>query len=422
MLSSLRRLPNGLPVLNVPMPGTESATVLVLANVGSRYESGREHGLSHVLEHMLFKGTEHWPTARELSQTLDGVGADYNAFTSKDHTGYYVRVASRHLPLAAEVVADMIWRPKLDGAELAREKKVICEEIKMYEDNPLMHIGDLLEGTVFQGSSLGVNIAGSTRSVPALTRVQVAAYHRRHYAPRNLLLVVAGKLPSGFGRQLARVFGVHRAGRSGTFTPFRPRQAAPRVTIQTKGTQQVQLALGFPAYGYRHRNLLALELLATVLGGNMSSRLFLRLREREGLCYSISASADQYAGTGIFAVQAGLDRTRLPHAIRLIREELGRAVRETVEEGELRKAKEYLKGKLTLALENSSARASWAARQFLFDRSRQTQAEFLARLDRVRPAAVQRAALDVLVPKRASLALIGPFREPGPWRNLLLER
>lgn len=413
------KLPNGLRILGVPMAGTESATVLAIAKVGSRYERTSEQGLSHFLEHMLFKGTQKWPTAKDLSQTLDGVGADYNAFTSKDHTGYYVKVAARHLPLALDVVSDMIWRPKLDGKELTREKKVICEEIKMYQDNPMMHIGDLLESAVFQGSSLGVNIAGSIRSVMELTRAQVAGYHQKHYVPKNLLVVVAGKLSDATYRLLRSSFGEKRRGKLGSFASFRPTQTQPRVAIQKKDTQQVQLALGFPAFGHRHPNRLGLDLLSVVLGGNMSSRLFMRLREREGLCYSISASSDEYEGAGIFAVQAGLDRARLPQAIRLVREELERTVRESVDQAELTKAKEYVKGKLTLAMENSSAQAQWAANQFLFEHSRESLKDLFARLDRVGARELQRAANEVFRFRRATLALIGPFREAAPWRKLL---
>ncbi len=414
-----KRLPNSLPVLSVPMQGTESVTVLAIANVGSRYETAREQGLSHVLEHMLFKGTKKWPTAKDLSQTLDGVGADYNAFTSKDHTGYYVRVAAKHLPLAIDVVSDMVWHPVLDGSELTREKKVICEEIKMYEDNPIMHIGDLLEGAVFRGSSLGVNIAGSTKSVTALTRSQVVRYHRTHYTPGNLLVAVAGKLPLRTDALLRQAFGEAGHGRRGKFPPFTGAQRSPRVVIQHKDTQQVQLALGFPSYGYRHKNRLGLDLLTLTLGGNMSSRLFMRLREREGLCYSISASADEYEGTGVFAVQAGLDTSRLQQAIRLIREELERTVREPVDADELRKAKEYIKGKLTLVMENSAARAQWAAKQFLFERSLESLKDFVARLERVRSSDLRRAAQDVLAFQRASLALIGPFKQAKPWQKLI---
>ena len=415
----LKRLPNGLPILTVPMMGTASVTVLAMVNIGSRYETKSEQGMSHLLEHMLFKGSAKWPTAKDIAQTLDSVGADYNAFTAKDQTGYYVKVAHEHLPLAIDIVADMIWRPKLDAAELNCEKKVICEEIKMYEDNPLMHIGDLLESEIFRGSSLGINIAGSIKSVTALNRTQLDQYHRRYYRPRNLLVVAAGKLTAAAGRRLRAKFSEPWPGQTGSFTPFKVSQATPRVVIQRKPTQQVQLALGFPSYGYRHKNRLGLDLLALVLGGNMSSRLFMRLREREGLCYSIGAAAEQYEGAGALTVQAGLDTSRLTMAIRLIREELERVVAEPISAAELTKAKEYIRGKLTLAMENSSAQAHWAAKQYLFEHTRESLSEFLARVSRVRVGELSRAARDVISFKRANLALIGPCQDAKRWQRLV---
>ncbi len=416
---SYQRLPNGLPVLSVAMPGTESAAILVSVKIGSRYEKVDEQGVSHVLEHMLFKGSQRWPTAKDLSQTLDSVGADYNAFTAKDQTGYYIRVARKHLPLATEVLADMVCHPLLDKSELAREKKVICEEIKMYEDNPLMHIGDLLEGSVFAGSSLGVNIAGSLKSVTNLSQRQVKSYHEKYYGAKNLLVALAGNLTSQDIKLVAKKFGGILPGNKRSFTEFKFSQMRPSVVIQKKETQQVQLALGFPAYGYRHKNVLALDLLAMVLGGNMSSRLFMRLREREGLCYAISSAAEQYEGTGVLAVQAGLDKARLPQAIKLIKEELLKVTSELVSPEELAKVKEYIKGKMTLAMENSAVRAQWAAKHFLFERERLGLKEFLAKIEQVKAREVMRAASEVINFKRANLALIGPFKESRGWLKLI---
>jgi len=289
----------------------------------------------------------------------------------------------------------------------------------MYEDNPLMHIGDLLESEVFRGSSLGINIAGSIKSVTALNRTQLDQYHRRYYRPRNLLVVAAGKLTAATGRRLRAKFSEPWPGQTGSFTPFKVSQATPRVVIQRKPTQQVQLALGFPSYGYRHKNRLGLDLLALVLGGNMSSRLFMRLREREGLCYSIGAAAEQYEGAGALTVQAGLDTSRLTMAIRLIREELERVVAEPISAAELTKAKEYIRGKLTLAMENSSAQAHWAAKQYLFEHTRESLPEFLARVSRVRVGELSRAARDVISFKRANLALIGPCQDAKRWQRLV---
>jgi len=414
------KLKNGLPLITVPMVGTETAAVHVLVRVGSRLETKAESGLSHFLEHMVFKGTERRPDAKILTQILDGVGAEFNAYTTKEFTGYYVKAAAEHLPLAIDVLSDMLWHSTFDAGELEREKKVIVEEINMYQDNPLMHIGDLLEGGVFRGSTLGTLISGTRESVVALKRTQLMNFWQSYYHPSNMLLVVAGKLGASAKQAVAKRFGETRpAGRAGSFKRFVPTPRAPHVALHFKETEQVQLALGFPAYGYGHRHLMALELLSTILGGNMSSRLFVRLREKEGLCYSVRTGTDSYQGTGLFVVQAGLDQSRLPLAIRLIREELSKVAAEGVTPGELSRAKEYSRGRFTLALEDAAAQADWAAKRLFLENSHETPAEHLRRMAKVPAAELKQVAKEVLNLKRSTLALIGPFRSKARWAKLL---
>ncbi|MBI5466497.1 MAG: insulinase family protein [Candidatus Kerfeldbacteria bacterium] len=416
----LRHLVNGLPVILVPHQGTEATCVLALVRAGSRLEARTGRGLSHFLEHMVFKGTERRPTARDLTQLLDGVGADYNAYTAKEYTGYYIKTDARHLSLSLDVLSDMLWHSRLLAEEMEREKKVIIEEINMYEDNPLMYIGDVLENALFSGSALGELISGTRQSVAALSRSQLLDFWWRYYHPANMLLVVSGQLPATALADLSRVFGHQkRAGSLGRFKSFRPAPRRPNVALHFKDTEQVQLALGFPAYGWGDRRLPALKLLATVLGGNMSSRLFVRLREREGLCYSIQAAVEVYAGTGLLAVQAGLDRQRLNLAIRLIREELARVAQTGVGGDELKRAKEYSRGRLTLALEDSATQAEWYGKRWFLERSLEPPQHYFQRLNMVTSHDLKAAARQVLQPARATLALIGPFRKPEPWRRLM---
>jgi len=416
----LRHLANGLPVILVPHQGTEATCVLALVRAGSRLESGREGGLSHFLEHMVFKGTERRPNARDLTQILDGLGADYNAYTAKEYTGYYIKTASRHLPLSLDVLSDMLWKSRLEKDEMEREKKVIIEEINMYEDNPLMYIGDVLENALFSGSALGKLISGTRQSVSALNREQLTGWWQRYYHPQNMLLAVAGQVSGSALKSLNKIFGTKRsAGNLGKFKPFKPAPRSPGVALHFKDTEQVQLALGFPSYGWGDRRLLALKLLATVLGGNMSSRLFVRLREQEGLCYSIQAGVEVYAGTGLLAVQAGLDRQRLDLAIRLIREELAKVTKTGVREDELKLAKEYIRGRLTLALEDSAAQAEWYGKRWFMEQSLESPVAYLQRLNKVTIGQLKAVAKQVLQPTKATLALIGPFHDVKPWRKLL---
>jgi len=417
----VQRLANGLPVILVPHQGTEATCVLALVRAGSRLETNREGGLSHFLEHMVFKGTERRPTARDLTQILDGLGADYNAYTAKEYTGYYIKTDARHLPLSLDVLSDMLWQSRLAADEMEREKKVIIEEINMYEDNPLMYIGDVLENALFAGSALGKLISGTRSSVSALNREQLTGFWQRYYHPGNMLLVVAGQVSASTFNNLNKTFGVKRvAGSLGKFKPFKPAPRQPSVALHFKDTEQVQLALAFPSFGWSDKRLLPLKLLATVLGGNMSSRLFVRLREQEGLCYSIQAAVEVYSGTGLMAVQAGLDRQRLALAIRLIREELAKVVKIGVGEDELKLAKEYSRGRLTLALEDSAAQAEWYGKRWFMEQSLESPAAYLQRLNKVTVADLKAVAKQVLQPNQATLALIGPFRDVKPWQKLLV--
>jgi len=415
-----QRLSNHLPVLSVPMPGTETGTVLVLVRTGSRLETQEQSGLSHFLEHMMFKGTTKRPTAQELSRILDGVGAEYNAYTTKEYTGYYVKAAAQHVPLALEVVSDMLWHSKLDTEEMEREKKVIVEEINMYEDNPLIHIGDVLENALFRGSGLGQLISGTRKSVMALQSKQLVDFWHNYYHPKNMLVVVSGKITPATNLLVKKLFGEKRAaGKLGSFKPFVPNYKRPQVALHYKDTEQVQFALAFPSYGWKNAKLPVLELLATILGGNMSSRLFVRLREKEGLCYSVRATIDCYQGTGLFAVQAGLDRSRLAQATRLVREELQKVVDEPVDQDELSRAKEYSKGRLTLMLEDSASQAEWAGKRWFLENTSETPQEHLQRISQVSASQLQKVAREILVRKKATLALIGPFKDAKPWQKLL---
>lgn len=414
------KLPNGLPLITVPVPGTEAVCIHVLVRVGSRLENAKQSGLSHFLEHMIFKGTERRPTARSLTQILDGLGAEYNAYTTKEYTGYYIKAAADHLPVVLDVLADMLWHSRCEGAEMEREKKVIVEEINMYQDNPLMHIGDLLEEGVFTGSTLGKLISGTKESVVALSRLQLISFWQSYYHPKNMLLIAAGKLTPKLQPLLNKTFGVKRPfGTFGKFSSFVPKPKQPKIVLHYKETEQVQLALGFPSYGWKHKNLLALELLSIVLGGNMSSRLFVRLREQEGLCYSIRTGVECYQGTGLFAVQAGLDQKRLPLAISLIREELEKISAKGLGADELNRAKEYIKGRFILALEDSASQAEWVGKQWFLEDSRETPHHYLSRLQTVDVRFVQKTARELISFKKATLALIGPFKKSDIWLRLL---
>ncbi len=405
------QMKNGLPYVKIPMADTRAACLLLLVRAGSRLENNQEGGLSHFLEHMIFKGTAKWPTALDLSQVLDSVGAEYNAFTSKEYTGYYIKVAADYLPLASEVMTEMIWRSKFEPEEMAKEKKVITEEINMYEDNPLMYIGDVLENEIYKGSSLGKLISGTRESVGALSHQQLVNYWSKYYHPKNMLLIAAGKLTKKGIAAVNKNFGViKKTGTKGTFTSITPKYKLPRLALHYKDTQQVQLAVAFPSFGHNYKKNLAIGLLANIMGGNMSSRLFTRLREHEGLCYSIRCGVETYYGTGLFVVQAGLDKSRLPLALKALKQELAKIKKEKITTTELKKAKEYVKGSLVLNLEDSMSQAQWVARRLFLENDKTNLDAFLKKVEAVTVKDISQMANKIIKFNQATLALIGPFK------------
>ncbi len=415
-------LKNGLRVLMVPRPGSEAITLFVVVKVGSRCETPRLNGISHFLEHMMFKGTKRRPSTLEISKALDQVGAEYNAFTSKDHTAYYIKIHRSKIKLALDVLSDMVLSSKFDPAEVQREKGVIVEEINMYEDNPLMYVEDLFEQTVFgKHHPLGRLIAGSRANIRALRRSSVVDYFSRYYTARNAVVVVAGPVDNAVKKQITDYFGSWRRGRSVEPAPlFRRRQQQPRLTVQYKKTEQVQLCLGFPALSYTDRDLPALELLSIILGGNMSSRLFISIRERQGLAYFIHASVNPYEDTGAFCIQAGIDKTRLNLAVTAILEELKKVKRSGITDAELAKAKQFVRGKMILELEDSSHLASWYGRQEALLRKVETPEERLAKINAVTAFKLKRLAQRIFRKPIFNLAAIGPIRKTQPLKRIVL--
>lgn len=404
-------LSNGARVVFAPFSGTEAAAILVLFKIGSRNEDLPVWGGSHFIEHLMFKGTEKRPRTVDISQELDRYGAQYNAYTGKDLTGYWVKIAAPQLPVAVDLLHDMLFHSKFEAEEMDREKRVIIEEIKMYEENPIMHIEDLLEEAMFDGHVLGKNIAGTADSMRAMTREDVLQYRDTFYRPENMVIVAAGNLPENVLELIESTFGTveKKEGVIPADVLLGDQAAVGRIRFQQKDVEQVQLSLGFPTVGRGHDDEAPLRLLASILGGTMSSRLFVEVRERRGLCYTVRAGTDAYQDTGMLTVRAGLDATRLPEAMQVIIEELRKVAENGVTDAELRMVKDNVRGGLSLALEDSSDRAEFYARQLLFLGTVEEPAERLARYDAVTLADIARVARAYIRFDRMSLAAIGPF-------------
>lgn len=408
-------LDNGLRILFAPVNGTDTVSVLVLVRVGSRYESAHLNGACHFIEHMMFKGTRRRPTAQHISRTLDAIGADFNAFTGKNHTGYYVKVDKSHLHLGLDIIDDMIFASKMDRDELNRERGAIIEEIHMYEDNPMMHVSDLLEEVMFDGSTLGWEIAGTPKIIREVKRDEVFAFWKQFYQPSNMVLVVSGNIDAKGRKWIQETFGKRKSTHKtfGAFTAFASHtpHCQPLARVQTKPTQQVQIAIGFPSFGLQDPRNAALTLLGVILGGNMSSRLFVEVRERKGFAYFVRVANEAYEEVGNFMVRAGLDKKRMDVAMTTIMKELRKIIRSPVTAKELRDAKAYVRGQMAIRLEDSYERAQWFAREKMFQSRIRTPEQYLKAIQSVTLGEVHRAAKDVIDLSQMSLAAVGPFKD-----------
>lgn len=413
------RLPNGIQVVTAPMKGTDVVTSLILFKVGSRNEQKKNNGVSHFVEHLFFKGTTNRPTTLAIAKELDSLGADYNAFTSKDHTGYYVKVAKKHTVKALEVLADILFHPLFDAAEIDRERGVIVEEINMYEDNPMATAEELAEELLFgKNHPLGFRIAGPKNNIRTISRSSILHYRDTYYHPANMVIICAGNLPSDTNATIRKYFGgvsqaQHQTPKHAVFTTV----GSTRFHWEKKKTAQTHLALGFRAPSYTESNLLAAQLLAIIFGGNMSSRLFINVRERQGLCYYIRASVTPYEDAGIFAIQAGFDIQRIEKAMRAIVAEIAALCQSGITADELHHAKEYLRGKMSLRLEDTEEIASWWGRNWFFMKKMETPAQYLDRFKKITQRDIQQYIQTAFSPKQAHCVIIGPST-PAQMRKL----
>lgn len=411
---------NGLRLILSPMTETKAVTALVLFKVGSRYEKKEINGISHFVEHMMFKGTKKRPSTLDISKVLDSVGAEYNAFTAKDHTGYYVKVSADKIELAMDVLSDILYNSKFDSQEIEREKPVIVEEINMVEDNPMMYIGDLFEQTIYGQEPLGWQISGSRDNVRDITREKIIDYMKNYYQHSNMVIGIAGRFDRDILDLTKKYFHINTPKKpTFSFKKIKIVQNKPRLRLNFKETEQVHLCLGFPSYSYFDKRIYALYLLSIILGGNMSSRLFISIRERMSLAYFIRSAVSLYQDTGNLVIQAGLDKKRVEEAIQAILEELKKMKKEKVSPEELKKAKDYLKGKLILELESSENIASWLSKQELLLNKIITPKQQIIKLEKVTSQDIQRAANDIMKDAKVNLAMIGPFKEPAKFQKLL---
>ena len=400
-------LANGVRVITERMPHVRSASLGIWADVGSAAERSEQRGISHLVEHMLFKGTRR-RSAREIAETMDGVGGNLNAFTDKETTCYYAKVIDHHVPLAVDVLTDMFLHSTFDERELAKEQQVVLEEIRMYDDAPDDVIFDLFTRTMWHGSHLGEPTIGYAETVAALTSDDLRAHMSAHYAPNAVVVAAAGNVDHDeLVGLIARAFASF-SGVAALPVPERP-LAAPTTLVRTKDTEQAYVVLGARGLDATDERRYALSILDTILGGGMSSRLFQEVREKRGLAYSVYSFQQNYRGAGLVGVSAGTAPERVQECVDVIAGELERFAATGPTDAEIALAKEHIKGSLTLSLESSSSRMMRLGRsEFVHGRQFAIE-EIETRVDAVTYDDVAALGSELLVPGALGLFVLGPL-------------
>ena len=412
-------LENGLRVLRADMPQVQSVTCMIMLAAGSRYETPDTNGVAHFAEHMFFKGTERRPTAREIGMEVDSLGGEFNAFTSKEYTGYYIRCAADYLDRALDVLVDMLRHSRFDPEEIEREKGVIVEEMNMYFDTPRDFIGGVYDHLLYDDQPLGWDVIGRKETIRAATRDTFLDYIGHWYKPERMVVGLGGRLPGNELELIQGLLGDLEPEPTGAPDPTTVTGNGSRVAIHHKDSDQAHLILGVPSYPLVHPDRWALQMLSTVLGTGMSSRLFTEVRERRGLAYYVYAHNQSYTDAGSLFSQAGVDINRSQEAVETIVREFRRIADEPVPEEELEKARALAKGRFVLRLENPQGMIVFGlGREVLNDPVLEPD-EVIAGVDAVTADDIQRVAQDVIASNGLNLALIGPFEDEASFRSLL---
>jgi len=413
-------LKNGLRIITIPMKNTRAVSVLALVGTGSKYEEKGINGISHFLEHMFFKGTNKRPTALKVAETLDEVGGNYNAFTGKELTGYWAKVDSKHLNIALDWVSDIFLNSKFEQKEINKERGVIIEEFNMYLDTPMAYIDDLWEKLLYGNQPAGWLTIGNKKNIRSFKRKDFLNYFRGHYSARNSVICVAGDIErKKIEEKIKKYFKKIRTAIPKTKLKVIEKQKEPRILIHYKKTDQAHIYLGVRAYDIFDHRRFAQAIMATILGGFMSSRLFTSIREKRGLAYYIRTLSESTTDTGCLVTKAGIDNRKIKEAIKLILKEYEKLKETKISETELRKAKDYLKGTLTLSLESSDAKASFYAGQEVLKGKISTPKEKFSALEKVTSEDVRKVAREIFKDRGLNLALIGPFKNKNEFKEIL---
>ncbi len=405
-------LKNGLRIITVPMHETQTVTVVAMVGVGSRYESEKEAGLSHFIEHMFFKGTEKRPNTLSITEELDAIGGEFNAFTSKDSTGYYAKIDAKHIDTALDVVSDIYLHSKIEEKELEKEKGTIIQELNMCEDMPMRIVGDVFEKLLYPENNLGRDIVGYKETIKSFKRADFMKYLKRFYLSNDTVICVAGKFDEKkIISQVKNYFREMPEGKKPQIKKVVEKQKEPAVKIKFKKTDQTHLVFGIRAYDLFSEKRFALSLLSIILGGNMSSRLFIEVREKRGLAYYVRTSVENFEDCGYLATQAGVEHKNLELTVETILGEYKKIATEKVSAKELQNAKDYIKGKMVMGMEASDEVAMFFVGQEISRRKILKKAEIFERIDKITVNDILEIAKDIFKKERLNLAIIGPHKD-----------
>lgn len=421
----IHTIKSGLRILTSEVSSLPSVAITVWVKTGSRNEEKRVNGISHFLEHMVFKGSSKRPSAREISTAVDSIGGEFNAGTSKDWTNFYIKTRVGNIETAMDVLSDMVFNPLLKTEEIEREKGTILQEIAMYEDTPMAKIGEVFEELAFDGSPLGWDTAGSPKSVMAIKRDDFLKYRNKFYYPENMLVSISGGIKEEEALKLAEKYfsGIQnkRTAELQTGKKFLITQNKPQLKLKTKDNDQAHIIVGFMSEGRGYKGRFAQSVLSTILGGGMSSRLFIEVRERRGLAYAVKPSGDRFSEVGYVGTYAGVDTKKVDEAITVILEQYYGITNSKypISMDEMKKAKEYLKGHIALSLEDTQAVGDFFAEQVLFQNEILTPEEIYKKIDAVSVEEVYFEAEKLFKREKLNLAVIGPYKDGGKFKKLI---
>jgi len=406
---SIKKLDNGLRVITAPLKNTKAVSLFILVGTGSRFENKENNGIAHFLEHMFFKGTDKRPNTVDIARELDSVGAGFNAFTGEEYTGFYIRAESSHFDMALDVLSDMLLHSKFDETEITKEKGVILEEINMIKDVPQAQIEYVMKDLLYGDTPLGRMITGVPGTVTKFDRNTFVEFKNKFYHPENIVVVAAGSNGEAWNEKIEKVFGA--LPKMGTVVEEKVTEAQtePKIKIEEKKTDQAHFMLGFRAIKRTDSRRPILKVLNNLMGGTMSSRLFIEVREKRGLCYYVSSDMADYIDTGFWYVGAGVDIKRIEEAIEVILKEFERLKTEDITDEELTRAKENMKGHLYLGLEESMSVAHFLAEQEMFWNKIDDPDQVVAQTQKVTKEDVKNLANEFMKPENLNLAIIGPF-------------